>query len=1754
MQYLVNKVANIIIEKEPDIGSESIILVNGFDELKFYAELAVLITKHYSNSAYKVNIKLAKNKWAELSKNSDTSTVQLMLQNGWIAEKESVTYYRNQHNMDILILMGTEDEEDTGGLLNCYTITPDKLATLLDNKYHTIFERCFSIELSIDDNQYIDSAYKKLFEFVPVDIMKLSYFSDRWFKQFDTLNEFLEEFGKTLSIWGLPNRIDKPLDKKTVDRKKNFLRDEVDFITGKYFQRMSQKAYAGLEKKLIIYSKAGMYACDDFNWKLNGFSDYGDFSSVLLEFARGEKMSENRARLLKLDYTIINDILNIKTSGTDPVIKVTETSITGDPLEVVLKTALSAYKIARDSGKKDLVSISFEFTAASIVTGYTDADDDEKRNVLAETWKNICVHVNGIFDFISQTQWKYLFKDINIVCNTSQFFDPKCVHDQLNNTVLVATGTNTLNKIYFNVSLLDENGIILKDYSNKHEKVMNYHYSWKFDNEVPWLYSFKDLILESSYMHQGAKKIPVGVMKRIESAMVVKSEQEFFDVYEENFLDLGFNLCEFVNEKAAKTNDFDIKTLSILFENMGAVFCEFARILSTKGFYHCLCSGILSKLNEVYVEIAKKMLGCKFAENQQWIMDAYLQAFTILDKTSYIAEDSEPKCVIIPPWHPAALQKIADQKRFMLDGVTQKVEEYDSNGIVFSTSNLIDRYIRMTEIQSTIDMYPTEGNDFMGILGTYGDFCVYGKDQNIKNVKTRMKDILRKEAIYDEEFKASELTKMNDDAQMIYDVLLDYNKAMPSVKCSLSIVFINPPDLQPIISAISKYSNKIRNEKEDAIINLKLSILVKPENKGGKNYLTYWMDEYFAEQKDTNVRIYMNEWSSKYELDKLLLDNNDIVFHMDLLHAETFRYIQNPGNSAGKVSDCRFPIVYKPSPMSQTTKKRKIELTQPQFSASFYHSQIVRYKKNTDTVPTSTFLAVRETIIDNETKQIIDLLHRKAYWVVCIDKVMDGAVLRSDGGEDSYAIIGFSTGKGMYGQYNLTITARNSILETVENRLKDRLYRLFKWKPDILDSAVKRVMDEARTLDGISMLSAINHKGTNINEFMAYVMTSMREKSITAECALKVIIHLDSYKHWFSNSTEYSSLRPDFLMLSIEESDTILKIKASIIECKTALFSNRLQHIEKASKQVLHGIEQLKQLFDPLSDSIERRYWYAQLYRALVFAQVTFSDKSDEFGIFSSRLRSILDGEFEIEWDGTVLGYWVDLPGEKEYITAEYGVNICNIPQERIQKIILDNPSVNYIELSDEIRSSIDDDVDSILESESNKEIQQKRNEIINRRRDRVPKYEEPIEKEKEKPLKEPNQEMSSENSQNKEHLKKVDQKESIKNDIVNDCEKEAVPTVINESIVIENIENSRVLIGKDRTGADVCWEFGHKGLANRHLLITGTSGQGKTYGIQSMLYEVSKAQVPMLVFDYTEGFRIDQLERKFMDKMSSRIDNQIVYFTGVPIDPFKRHEIEVAGMKAPEKISDVAQRIASTLAHVYKFGDQQFAAIYDACYSGLKKYGDRMSMKYLESELNESSNKSAKTVVSKMTPFLHSVEFSDEQCNWNDILYSPDGKLTIFQLTNFVRDIQVIITEFMLWDIWHYTKKHGNKDKPFVVVLDEAQNLSHTDNSPSGMILTEGRKFGWSAWYATQSLKVLNDDEVTRLLQSAFKLYFKPTDDEIVSMAKQLNPMDANEWKLPLTSLKKGECIVVGDRIQKDGQFKSGRPTVTKVTSFEDR
>ena len=1763
MKYVVNKIVELIYANGPSKDKETMVRVDGFEDINIYNQVAIQLKNNIDKLGLTIDIKLARNKWNEFNKSvKNTSVLQFMKQQNWVAEQESMTYYRNLHDFNVVVLLGTENEEDKGGLANFQSITPETLVNELNGKYHKLFK---DDSFTDSDNDIIDRLYKDLFEFEPIDICKLSDIADTWNGRYSNSNEFIELFFKELPIWGLPFRsLTLPKNHEIIGRK-NVLAGCHRFITRQLFNnKMSITQYNKYLKKIDYYNADGAdtakYSGNNECWSEQGINSYDEFSKVLKEFIVGDKLQENTEKLLKVDYSIIEDVLGIALPKQGKKPKDKTKVLLGEPIEV-FTNALFTTLVDIKNKKIDVENIEFNFSQAEIVCMYSNVDGAEEKQQLFEEWQRICVHCGGIVEYLNKRFWSVNDNEITLSCEPEGFLVPSHSHDFIEDNDLIkpAASNKCISKIDFSTIYSDG------------DKKYKLDFQWKFDVNNAWDKNFGELCLQNFCKQEGTNYIPISDIRKINSLIFSKSEEEFFERLKESDVSFGFNLNEYINKKMP----LDEADITFEFDKVGKAFSKFVHSISIDGFYACIAkdNSELVQLCSAYTDLGKYLRNRGLAENLKWVLDAYINSFNIINDVNFIESEKDIESCIVPAWHPATLEKINDRNIFFLDGCNEwwdKVQGDESINEKQISDTLLD-LIQMCKLQSTLDLFPSYGQVFFGAISSYGAFSLYGRN-DIKN-ENRLIDMIHKEAIYDDDFDKKEVSKFNDNAKMIYGIMLDYAKAFPNTADNLNLVFIDPSELQPIVAAIYKYiairKEKSKNEK----IDISLRILVKPENKGGRNYLAYWMDEFFSQDENVCIHTYLNEWNSKSQLEKLLNSNNDIAFVMDLLKVNNLGFVVSHNKEILAPSQCRFPIVYKPTPISSTSVNRTIELSQPQFKAAYEHTQIVRYRNNMEEKPREMYIASRSVSMDSDGQNIVHFLHEKAYWVVCVDSGMDGALLRSDNNHlQDYNIIGFSTGKGAYGQYNLTITTRKFILDTVKRKLENRLYSLFKWDKVQIKQAAQLCIDEASGLDGISLLSAINPKDENIREFLAYILTSLKEKKTDSESVLKIVIHLYSYKHWFNGTVDKdkddSASRPDFLVLEAFLSDgEKLKLKATVTECKTSLQENADQHKKHAIEQVKHGVCRLSEIFNPDSKSIKRRYWYAQLYRALTFAQVTFKNNTAEFSEISSKLRSVLDGNYEIEWHSRILGYWIDMPGDNEIeCITDDGITICDIPQKVIQSYLLNNTvdNVNFVNvdstefIEDEEQQNSIDDIEKKLDEEmelsrtrKNKNVKLEQNMFECAEHDRVANDS----------LNENNQTEVKDININdlKNELKdesdiKLDKLNVLPDMEENENSKENTIKISDSKTKLEEI---RVLIGKSKSLSDVYWEFGNPQTANRHLLITGTSGQGKTYSIQTMLYELHKNNIPSVVFDYTEGFRLDQLEPEFVDSMGNRINQHIVKIQGVPINPFKRQEQDFAGMKIKDTSADVAGRLANILTHVYGFGEQQYAAIYEATRVGMDKYGDAMDMQHLKKELEliQSKNSSAKTVISKMTPFFHSIEFNkDANFDWGDVLYAEEAKMNIFQLTMIDREMQVIVTELMLWDAWYYTKNYGSKDKPFVVVLDEAQNLSHKENSPSKAILTEGRKFGWSAWFATQSLKVLADDEVVRLMQAAFKLYFKPTDEEITKMSKQLDPSNSSLWIGALKALKKGQCIVVGDRIKDDGTFGGTKPTVTNVTSFKER
>lgn len=375
--------------------------------------------------------------------------------------------------------------------------------------------------------------------------------------------------------------------------------------------------------------------------------------------------------------------------------------------------------------------------------------------------------------------------------------------------------------------------------------------------------------------------------------------------------------------------------------------------------------------------------------------------------------------------------------------------------------------------------------------------------------------------------------------------------------------------------------------------------------------------------------------------------------------------------------------------------------------------------------------------------------------------------------------------------------------------------------------------------------------------------------------------------------------------------------------------------------------------------------------------------------------------------------------------------------------------------------------------------------------------------------------------------------------------------------VVSNPVANTRVLLGKSvDTFEDIYWEYDNKNLANRHLIVFGRSGQGKTYCIQGILMELAKSNHNSLVIDYTNGFLPNQLESEF-DKFIQPTSHYLAQ-KPLGISPFRKQKQDYGGVVLEEQNHIVANRIASVFNQVYSsIGEQQFATLANTIENGLNQYGSDYDFPQLYHDLID-SEKRGEVLANKLSPMIKSNLFdSSKDQSWKKIFSNEKSRTTIIQLASLSRDIMQLATEFSLWDLYAYACSYGNKNKPLPIVLDEVQNLDHKLDSPLGKMLTEGRKYGISLILATQTLSVLKNEEQDRLFQAAHKLFFAPAETESMSYAKLLEQAipgtDRKVWLKELVNLQKGECISVGLHQDRHGNITTSAKTI-KVANLESR
>lgn len=1730
------KTIETLISRQIVSGKTNLIRIEGVEYPLVYQALYKMLKNKYAENLHAA---LSVEKFSQFMDAATPETSPVLhwfVNQGLVLENDTLTWMRNQaaneqaDKTSVYLLMGAEAVQDRGGLEDFSSIMTSELVEDLSSDYSAWFKDTFD-SYGFDEAHLktINGIYKTLFSAIRVDAMQLSRFVDALDDMaFDSPRDIIGIIYGTLDqYWNIP-RIENRL-KLDVESKADIglLNSAIGFIQRKeeIVKRIQSKK---LEKQLNNYVEAHEIDREAaFPVEMPCFSSFGEFVKALRDFGAGKNQSELRDKFISFDYSIIAEILGIKTDA-PTVSKSGKVTLHGDPLEaygyIVFDMAERFHK--DKEAYPETIEISVEEVRLSQCTA-SDDDEDNDTTSIASAYSELVSMLGGIVGFLNDAH--FVNNDIELEIGYVDGVDPftmQAYYDQYFMRTKTTRNWDDMCHIDFEV-IADDGELKVK-------------YRWIFSPKAPWKKSFS--LLDDN--GEDAEVPSLLVSDRLESCISCEDDDEFGAQLEN---------CNPKNETEGQRN-----AIRRFFESYGILdkfnllcghFSDWARTIHQKGFFNCrgqLANVVSSYGSMIRVAYENFQHTAQEERNKLYLI---VDSFTILDAQS-ILTNGTIRAAIVPAYHPLTLEKIAAQCNFLRDGYLDMYAQLKKG----SFKKGLEELHTMAAVAGSLDAMVSTSQQYLSCHGMHGYHAVYlPKEQGMALLTSGSAlDTI----IGTEEDDGDKTVPAN--SEIIYRNIMDYIHTFPSRMDGLTVSLINPYDMHHVIAAMQVIDKKLQEEGAEAVINLNIICIDAQRNSSG--YLKRWLDNFFSEEKHIHVNTFLryaffDGGGRVSNLDSMLRDT-DICFLYDLMEMQAIQFKKMGVNAGHEGDTVQFPMVRIPDVISRSAgQQRSISNSQFQFRNSEVYTQLVHvigYPFDAE----GTYRTMFALEMPDKIKNILDTAHACSRWTVCIDQAIDRDLIKDRGNK----IIGFSTGDGDFGDLNVTVSAQADILDDIQELLEKKLFERFpSWNDAKRKAAAKFCIDSTSDMDGIRVLKALNPNDYNIHSYLAYILTLQCLMQGSSDSVQRVLVNLDAYMHWFDKSKigsiSESESRPDLLLLDIPKTDDLadpskpLHIRARVIECKMG--KDSVSQLISAKEQVVHGYEVLKNKWNPDSTSITRRHWFNQLYRVLVFSKIKLKDNQEEYPAVEQKLQNILEGKFDIEWECAVYAYWLDQDGseQKVYVSNQDGVDVTmNVAgQLYIQKMLMPaerrDEEVRY-EVQAENEGTPTDDIDeqdtvAPMDDESPIDV------VV------VPDI--PAVDNIPEQYEETSAGADSEAGDAGEEEPATEQAEEVV-----ETPHESVETVPTETEGNRDISGVRMRLGEDiHTQTSFYWEFGHPELNNRHLLINGNSGCGKTYAIQTLLMEQAKQGISSVIFDYTAGFTATKLDPAFKTALGNKIQQRVVRAQKLPVNPFQKHDIKIdEDLYIPEDNTDIATKIANIFQKVYAFGDQQKSSIYSAIMNGLKKYGDQMSFTHMAEELEEIGGSTAERVLSKIRPFIDLNPFTlEEPFNWGGIRDS-DGIVYIIQLTGYSSDVKLLLTEILLWDIWSYCEKNGDESRPFTVVLDEAQNLDHSAASPSAKILTEGRKFGISGWYATQFMKPqLSDDEIQRLQQAGQKLYFCPPDEGVMTVAKNIDitSQGSKVWAEKLKKLKKGECVTCGGMV-KNGKWSKYEPRIIKITSFQER
>ncbi|MEI6067537.1 MAG: ATP-binding protein [Methylococcaceae bacterium] len=1748
-----------------------------YSTFKLFSSLEAYRLESLEHGHLECHFRVAKNLWtAWCQRESEVTLKKAMAECGgisengelkWIDLDDRLTWYRNltlPENKDglVVVLLGFNHASDQGGLANFHLVDENRLWNELGQGFNpwidTINQR-LSLDATELQIERFDGLLHQLFKVRPRRLVRLAEFFEREVfshkDNFDSMDEVIECCYKTLPFWDIPPL----LNVKNTKKHANLIKEAEVFISHQRFTSTTEqdKAWKKIEKKLA--DSDAEFEIPETLSAQTLYPDIKAFSDTLYEFIF-KANAEAKARLMQTDLVPILAILKLPTDAKKPSRDKIQ-RLSGFSLEVMLQAIWNTLlEFEAQNGRGALAdSIKKIEVVVDRFSHDLDADLDEGIDVKSLAGELLTGCLGGLAELFNQI-------DLRMSSDSDQTFHWREQWSHLDpvpislNMELVTYGTSRARpNVCFRVVIVADEEI--KSFKSR-------VFQWSFGPTHPERVRFfcARTVLEQwePFVSNGVRMLPAFQMPAVVmTALYFASDEDEAN----RLVSQALSQMQIINLAAdINANNVDQLIWDDL-RDLSTVYRNWLQCFMGQGYYYAMSEFFLA-LQATYEKLAKSVLNKNITGSEE-LLRRFYKAFLLVDERMNPNDDYLRSAVawgISPP----VLELTHGRARFLCDSFPEVVGEHlvTRNG-----KSIFNRLLNLVEIHRPLAALVVDDNKNLSAkIKSFGLLHYLGTPPSTEK-SLAVQTLLRDEE-GDDEDDISDDVRWTEESEVVVRVLRDYLSLYPFAEDGLRILAVHVEELVTILSGVDRFLRDYLKCSPSDWPPFYCELMVYSTSSSPlavESRLTAWRDkvtEAYREQGRPIILSVAHHYAPSQKKMVALLNKEarlyDIAFLFRFLAGELtgeaesalpFEYDFNDSNIS------QFPICEYPRPIQEGTKfRRQSLLSNRRLRIQTYHADMsarLRHPQN----PEDEHLIFGH-INYEPWQEVVETMHGKAQWVACIDPFVDKHLLASSDTNGQRKIVGFTSGLGAYGELNLSISTEQDTLTQLTDMVKNHLAGLLPFQQgDDFEMMAVNVVKEAEEIIGLSSLRAVVGQGEKIREVIGFAAVA-RLLGMPTGVEMVQLLPIDSLLHWFVGSDVVH--RPDLLQLSLvmRENDIPL-IHAVLIECKFA--QQNSTHLIKARDQIQDGLSHLTQLFAPnRSDirrvSFDRRYWWAQLQRSITSRSI-ISKSEQHRKKLGVALEQLAEGYYEINWQAAIFTFWTDNPSSDvtlEKITLPPNVvlppleipdnfTICHVAMGYQGVVSLFTGKSDIIKKVELPGKPISVRPKFKLSSESTTAPTKLNEEATEESQETIGKVNPPV-----------SQQIESET------LIVLPVTEIVEVPVIDDHvidlpkpEVKVAIEVISPSKSTFSSIPEKLLIGNKSNGEPVYWHYGHPQLPNRHMLLFGASGSGKTYGIQCLLAEMAKEGMRSLIIDYTDGFLPLQVEQRFRDV--AKPQNHFVITDKLPLNPFRR-QLQIIDPSIPaieENPYQVASRITSIFTSVFNtMGDQQSSALVRTLEAGIEE-DPNFSLNGVLIRLREDSQY-GESLANKLEPFIKSQPFREgADSAWEQMLTSSNQWVHVLQLKGVAREIQKLVTEFALWDLYDYACNTGSKNRPIPVVLDEIQNLDHRSDSPIDKMLREGRKFGLSMMLATQTTSQFDQEQRDRLFQAGHKLFFKPANTEINRFADLLSVatpgVSKAEWGERLAKLQKGQCWSLGPVLTSSGALQD-KPILVSVTSLEER